>query len=209
MKFTSPFAVIASRLSRSIDKGDWRTAFAALILVGVAHIAGAQTPAARAPMAPQRTPSDAPIASGALVAADLQRHVLDHAEPTGAQPSDQGRSPGAITVPDSQRPAVVIDSPAADATVRGPAIIAFRTENIRMMSVFIPEAPDVSALPGGHLHVTVDSAGWHWVHTSVDPVVVAGLLPGTHTVRLELADKNHRPLDAQTVTFTIASPPIH
>jgi hypothetical protein len=172
-------------MNRSIHNRYTRIAFAVVILVGVAHIAGAQTAAATAPMA-------SPLTAPAL-----------------AQPSDVVRPPAAVTVADSQRPAIVIDAPAPDSTVRGPAIIVFRAENIRIMSLFIPEAPDASTVPTGHLHVNVDSADWHWVHTSVDPVVVTGLLPGKHTVRLELADKNHRPLDAQTVTFTIAAPPIH
>jgi hypothetical protein len=164
MKLTSPFTVIASRLSQPSHSRSARIALSAAILVGGAHIAGAFT------------------------------------EP---------QHPGSVPVPDSPRPAIVIDSPASDATVRGPAIIAFRTENIRIISVFVPEAPDASSVRGGHLHVNVDSAEWHWVHTSVDPVVVSGLSPGKHTVRLELADSNHRPLDARTVTFTIAAPPIH
>jgi hypothetical protein len=116
--------------------------------------------------------------------------------------------PAAAPLADSGRPAIVIDSPAADATVRGPAIIVFRAENMRMVSVFAPPAAEANSAPGGHLHVKVDSGAWHWVHSSGDPVVVSGLPPGTHTVRLELADRNHRPLDSQTVTFTIAAPQI-
>jgi uncharacterized protein DUF6130 len=179
MKLTSPFTVIASRLSRSRHDRYACIAFAAVILVGGAPIAGAQAPTVATPTAPQPA------------AWEFRGH------------------PGGVPVADSQRPAIVIDSPAPDSTVRGPAIIVFRTENIRIMSVFVPEVSDASADRAGHLHVKVDSAEWHWVHTSVDPVVVSGLAPGKHTVRIELADKNHRPLDAQTVTFTIAAPPIH
>jgi hypothetical protein len=103
----------------------------------------------------------------------------------------------------------VIESPAPDATVSGPAIITFRVENARMTSVFAPAAADAGSLRGAHLHVKVDSAPWHWIHATADPVVVSALPPGTHTVRLELADTNHRPLDAQTVTFTIAAHTAH
>jgi hypothetical protein len=117
--------------------------------------------------------------------------------------------PGDAPVAAAQRPAIVIESPAPDSTVRGPAIITFRTENVRMTSVFASESPDPSLVRGGHLHVKVDSAPFHWVHATADPVVISALPPGTHTVRLELADKNHRPLDVQTVTFTIAPQSIH
>jgi hypothetical protein len=115
----------------------------------------------------------------------------------------------AATAAEPQRPAIIIESPAPDSTVQGPAIITFRTENVRMMSVFSSEPAAPGASQGGHLHVKVDSAQWHWVHSTADPVVVSALPPGTHTVRLELADRNHRPLDVQTVTFTIAAHPAH
>ena len=131
---------------------------------------------------------------------------LPQASPRAVEAAPQ--HPGGVPVADSHRPAIVIDSPAPDSTLRGPAIVSFRTENIRMTSVFAAESPDPGSTPGGHLHVKVDSAPWHWVHATADPVVISALPPGTHTVRLELADKNHRPLDVQTVTFTIAAPPI-
>jgi Family of unknown function (DUF6130) len=188
MKLTSPFTVVASNLSRSSVDRCASIAFAAIILVGAAHIADAQTPAVTTSMAPHHTRQE------------LQ--VSPRPAPTERQ------HPAGAPVADSQRPSIVIDSPGPDSTVGGPAIIVFRTENIRIMSVFVPEVPDASTVPGGHLHVTVDSAEWHWVHTSVDPVVVTGLAPGKHTVHLELADRNHRPLDARTVTFTIAAAPI-
>ena len=161
MKLTSSFIANVPRLSRSVHDRTARIAFAAAIVVGMAHTAAAHT-------APVSTTSS-------------------------TQPA----------------PAILIDSPAPDSTVRGPAIIVFRAENIRIVSVFVPEVADASSVPGGHLHVKVDSGEWHWVHTSVDPVVISGLPPGKHTVRVELADKNHRPLDVQTVSFTIAAPHIH
>jgi hypothetical protein len=198
MKLTSPFTVIASRLSQPSHSRSARIALSAAILVGGAHIAGAQTPEKDSKML---TPAIRTVLMMGLTFA------VPQASPRFAATEPQ--HPGGVPVPDSPRPAIVIDSPASDATVRGPAIIAFRTENIRIVSVFVPEAPDASSVRGGHLHVKVDSAEWHWVHTSVDPVVVSGLSPGKHTVRLELADSNHRPLDARTVTFTIAAPPIH
>lgn len=160
---------------------------------------------------PAFTPHLAPRSTYSLVARAIRTVLivgLTVAVPH-ASARTQPQPPGGVPPPHSQRPAIVIDSPAADSTVRGPAIIVFRTENVRITSVFVPQGPGDTAVPGGHLHVKVDSAEWHWVHASVDPVVVTGLPPGKHTVRLELADKNHRPLDAQTVTFTIAAPPVH
>jgi hypothetical protein len=172
--------VIALRPSRSHHNRSARIAFLAAMLVTAANVAGAQTPADTTPTAPEQARGDFRVSSGALA-------------PTA----------------DAQRPAIIIESPAPDSTVRGPAIITFRTENLRMTSVFAAESPDGNLVRGGHLHVKVDSSPWHWVHATADPVVISALSPGTHTVRLELADTNHRPLDVQTVTFTIAAQPAH
>jgi hypothetical protein len=346
MKLTPPFTADAPRLARSIHVRTARAAFAAAILLGTAHVAGAQIPARNTASAAQPAAWEFRVSSGALVPTGVQRDVLDDAALTVAQLSFVVRPSLAITgsfgwarshdlvsagtpkvdvftydlgaearsrqwgrpltlsafagagaggrsynhrdlevdatrhisaylaaggeigirrvhlraelrdyvggftplagggrrhtrndvvlmaglrisrrtaratatspqhradapVVDSLRPSIVIESPAPDSTVGGPAIIVFRTENIRIMSVFAPEDADAGSAPGGHLHVKVDSGAWHWVHSSVDPVVVSGLPPGKHTVRLELADRNHRPLDVKTVTFTIAAPHIH
>lgn len=78
-----------------------------------------------------------------------------------------------------------------------------------MTSLFAADSLEPSLVRGGHLDVKIDSAPSHWVHSTADPAVISALPPGAHTVRLELADKNHRPLDVQTVTFTIAAQPLH
>src|SRR4051794_15700346 len=126
MKLTSPFTVIASRLSRSSPDGYARIAFAAVILVGAAHIAGAQTPQVATSIAPHHTPWELPVSP--------------RSAPTEPQHSGGARVAG------SERPSIVIDSPAPDSTVRGPAIIVFRTDNVRITSVFVPEALDASAV---------------------------------------------------------------
>jgi hypothetical protein len=97
MKLTSPFTVLATRLSRSIHDRRPRIAFAAAILVGGAHIAGAQTPAVTTPMAPQPTPWEFRVSSGALVPTGVQRDVLKNAALTLAQLSYVVRPPLAIT----------------------------------------------------------------------------------------------------------------
>ncbi|UDM52387.1 DUF6130 family protein [Cupriavidus sp. MP-37] len=55
----------------------------------------------------------------------------------------------------------------------------------------------------GHLHVTVDDAHGTWAHTSQDPIIVVGLTPGPHKLRLELADPGHKILATEVVTVTV------
>src|SRR6185369_14511914 len=57
----------------------------------------------------------------------------------------------------------------------------------------------------GHLHYYVDGQSWPIVDTSGETVVLVGLTPGPHTVRLELADATHKPIAgaSQLVEFSI------
>ena len=57
----------------------------------------------------------------------------------------------------------------------------------------------------GHIHVFVDDTPWLFVHSDSDPIVLAGLQPGQHKVKLQLVGANHMPTGAeQTVNFTVA-----
>jgi hypothetical protein len=102
-----------------------------------------------------------------------------------------------------QPPAKIIaDPPKPEALARGVAIVQFRTENVQIVPVFGPPAAAVSPRLG-HLHVTLDDATWHWGHTSNDPVIVAPLAPGPHSILLELADADHNILAKEVVKFEV------
>ena len=88
---------------------------------------------------------------------------------------------------------------------KGLAVILFKTENVQLLPVYGEAAAGVTPRLG-HLHVTLDSQGWHWVHSGGDPVVLQGLPAGPHRVTLELADANHRVIDARSVDFTVPAP---
>jgi hypothetical protein len=59
----------------------------------------------------------------------------------------------------------------------------------------------------GHLHVTVDDRPGTWAHTSGDPIIVVGLEPGVHKMRIEVADPVHKILTSETVTVTVPGQP--
>jgi hypothetical protein len=102
-------------------------------------------------------------------------------------------------------PGVRIQSPAPGEIVQRVAIIRFRTENVSITSPFLPAEQRSGSFPAAHLHVTVDGAAWHWVHSTSDPIVITPLAAGEHTVTLELADANHRPLGSRSVRFTVVA----
>ena len=85
---------------------------------------------------------------------------------------------------------------------RGVAIIQYCTENLRIMPVFGPNAVTVSPRIG-HIHVALDDLPWVWADASGTPVILQGLPPGRHKVRLDLVDANHHQLDSSAITFVV------
>lgn len=105
-------------------------------------------------------------------------------------------------------PKLIVDPPIPEQLALGRVFIQYRTENLRILPVFGKAALDVSPRVG-HLHYYVDDQSWPIVDTSGETVVLVGLPPGPHKVRLELADTLHRPIPgcSKVVEFTIPAPP--
>ena len=111
--------------------------------------------------------------------------------------------PAAFVPLAEQPPAkIIIDPPLPDQLAKGVVVIQFRTENLRMSPVFGPAALAVSPRIG-HLHVTLDDGPWLWAHFSDQELIVAGLPPGPHKIRIELVNANHETLAQGVVKFEV------
>lgn len=135
------------------------------------------------------------IANG-VVTFDVPRTAAARTEP---------KAGGERPAPDAakQAPAkLVVDRPEADALANGLALIHYRAENVQLVPVYGPAAAAVSPRVG-HVHVTVDGNPWHWADATGQPVVVAGLPPGPHTVTIELAAADHAVLAKEVVKFDV------
>lgn len=111
----------------------------------------------------------------------------------------------AIASPGAQKPArLIVGAPLPEFLARGLVVIQYRAENLRIVPVFGPAALEVKPRVG-HVHVTVDNAAWHWADAGGEPLIVKGLEPGPHSVRIDLADPTHRVIDSQAVHFEIPS----
>src|SRR6187431_3226346 len=89
-----------------------------------------------------------------------------------------------------------------DELAKGIVVIQFRTENLRISSVFGQAALAVSPRIG-HLHVFVDDNPWLWAHVSGEELIINGLPPGSHKVRIDLVNSNHQTLAQEVVTFEV------
>lgn len=121
----------------------------------------------------------------------------------GAQTARDIRGPSPLVAIDNEAPArLIVDPPLAGPLAQGRVFIQYRTENLRVVPVFGTGALDVSPRIG-HVHVTVDDAGWHFVDASGETIILVGLRPGPHKVLVELADPTHRVITSETVKFTV------
>lgn len=126
--------------------------------------------------------------------------ALQAASAQAAQDAD--RPPAILPLASEPAPRLIPYAPLAEPLARGVVIVQFRTEHFRVMPVFGKTAVELSPRIG-HLHVTVDDGPGTWAHTSGDPIIVVGLAPGPHRLRLELADPGHGIVATQIVAVTV------
>ena len=109
-----------------------------------------------------------------------------------------------VAIPNEPPAKLVVDPPVPEQLALGRVFIQYRTENLRILPVFGNAALSVSPRVG-HLHYYVDGQSWPIVDTSGETVVLVGLKPGPHAVKLELADAAHKPISgaSQVVEFSI------
>ena len=109
-----------------------------------------------------------------------------------------------VAVPNEPPVKLVVDPPIPEQLALGRVFIQYRTEHLRILPVFGSAALNVSPRVG-HLHYYVDGQSWPIVDTSGETIVLVGLTPGPHTVKVELADATHKPIPgaSQVVDFTI------
>src|SRR5258706_2311492 len=101
---------------------------------------------------------------------------------------------------------LIVDPPVPEQLALGRVFIQYRTENLRILPVFVGAALAVSPRLG-HLHYYVDGQSWPTVDSSGETVVLVGLQPGPHKVRLELADATHKPIAGATQLVEFTVPP--
>jgi hypothetical protein len=112
-----------------------------------------------------------------------------------------------VAIQDEAPVKLIVDPPIPEQLALGRVFIQYRTENLRIIPVYGKAALAVSPRVG-HLHYYVDEQSWPTVDSSGETVVLVGLTPGPHKVRLELADTLHRPIPgaSKVIEFTVPAP---
>lgn len=111
-----------------------------------------------------------------------------------------------LTAPEPA-PKLHIDRPLAEPlATRGVVVIPYCAEHMRFAPMFGEGALGISPRVG-HIHVSVDRTPWVWADASGNPVILAGLAPGSHQVTIELVNANHQVIDRGSLTFDVPSRP--
>jgi hypothetical protein len=108
-------------------------------------------------------------------------------------------------------PKLIVDPPLTNLLAQGIVWIQWRVENVRILPVFGKGALKVSPRVG-HFHIHVDDLPWLWADASgLNTIDLAGMPPGPHKIRIELADANHElfPGQSKTVAFTVTGTESH
>src|SRR5271166_2231942 len=135
--------------------------------------------------------------------------VALHALSASAQTARDVKGATPLVAIQNEAPAkLIVDPPIPEQLALGRVFIQYRTENLRILPVFGKAALGISPRVG-HLHYYVDGQSWPIVDTSGETVVLVGLPPGPHQVKLELADATHKPIPGcnKVVEFTVPAPP--
>src|SRR5688572_27680416 len=116
-------------------------------------------------------------------------------------------APGAVAqstvfpIENEPAPALTVEPPLPGPLAQGVVLIPYRVENLRILPVAGAAARNLSPRVG-HLHIRVDDLPWLWADFGqTNTIVLAGMPPGQHKVRIELVDAEGNVFTAQTVTF--------
>jgi hypothetical protein len=97
---------------------------------------------------------------------------------------------------------IIIDPPLPESLATGRVVIQYYAQNLHIAPIYGEGALTVSPRVG-HVHIFLDDAKWRWLDASGQALVINGLDPGPHKVRILLVNANHQPLDEGTVQFTV------
>jgi hypothetical protein len=144
------------------------------------------------------------ITRAAVIGIAVALHALSASAQTAKDV--KGATP-LVAIQDEPAAKLIVDPPIPEQLALGRVFIQYRTENLRIIPVFGKAAVAVSPRIG-HLHYYVDDQSWPTVDSSGETVVLVGLPPGPHKVRLELADPLHRPIQgaSKEVDFIVPVP---
>ena len=104
-------------------------------------------------------------------------------------------------------PKLIVEAPLSAQLAQGVVFIPYRLENLRIMPIGGASAKELSPRVG-HLHLTLDDLPWQWAdYGGSNTIILIGLSPGTHKLRVEAVNPEGKPYTAKSVTFAVPAQP--
>jgi hypothetical protein len=104
-------------------------------------------------------------------------------------------------------PVLSVQPPLPAQLAQGVVFIPYRLENLRILPVGGASAKEISPRVG-HLHLTLDDLPWQWAdYGGSDTIILVGLPPGAHKLRIEVVNPEGQPYTAKSVAFAVPAQP--
>ena len=108
-----------------------------------------------------------------------------------------------VPIENEPAPKLIVKQALPGPLARGVVYIPYRVENLLIVPLGGEMATKVSPRIG-HLHITLDDLPWFWAdYGASNTIILGGLPPGPHKLRIEAVDPEGKVFTGETVTFNI------
>lgn len=108
-----------------------------------------------------------------------------------------------VPIDNEPAPTLIVMAPLPGPLAKGVVYIPYRVENLLIVALGGETASKMSPRIG-HLHVTIDNLPWFWAdYGASNTIILGGLPPGPHKIRIEVVDPEGKVFTGQTVTFNV------
>jgi hypothetical protein len=111
-----------------------------------------------------------------------------------------------VDVEGEPAPMLSVGAPLPAPLAQGVVFIPYRLENLRILPLGGASAKGISPRVG-HLHLTLDDLPWQWAdYGGSNTIILIGLAPGAHKLRVEVVNPEGQAYTAKSVSFAVPSP---
>lgn len=117
----------------------------------------------------------------------------------GTQSAVQANASGVPSDATQHLATITVDPPLPEPLSRGVIFVRYSSDTRTSVA-------SAGTAQSEYIRVKVDDALFHWSDASGNPIIVQGLTPGPHSIRIELVNAHDQVTDRQTIAVTVPQP---